>query len=987
MMRRTISGHLSTGEPMTAIRMMFSSQGKALLILSLFAVTVSAGVIPLTIDTGAAVSNFPLSTGIPFPRGALTSLDNLKLVNAALAEIPAQFSALCKWPDNSIKSVLVHFFSDISPTAKSGYSLNYGPGVTRQTYQTGLGYTDDDASITVTTGPVKFRVNKTGFDLFNRVYIDNNDNGIFEETEKIVNQGASLFFNNAVDNQVYTSSLYPNPVCTVEEAGPVRLVLKITGKLRSPSGQDLTDFKVWMYAYAGKEQVTVEYTLVDSREDPDVEHPPAVFPVCAKAYGIYMPYAIPNAAFTFGGENNQRYTGANTGTHFIYQHGSLNFINGSMEPFTLAYEGAGTGVKAPGWMDVSSAACGIGVAVRNFWQQFPKEFSVNDSSLTVYLHPELATSPTPDVSYPALNGTAYIRPNTFYFPQYGGAKTYQMLFSFHTGTASAGNILSLNQAFQRTYPQVSAPATWYTDSKVFGDMLTAGPWSAGFDAFIKDDIYSTSTVNRDQSLLFIYGWRDYGDRMRGGWCDVSSAGTRIAGFYNDTHVGATNFFHQYLRTMDKSWFELAEIATRHFMDIDVAHCNRKGYWSSAYGNLGPGEGHLSKHEIPDHADRNIHFGHAHLSGLADYYLLTGDKRAYEVMKEMGDWWANMAPFAFKTPIDSPHFAEAERDYAWPLFTMNEAFRGTGDTKYLQAAAQEVKHLLGWWKTPSHHYVNGAIVGENNCTAGTGWWYMYPRCDNSPAPTQNSDGSYTILYNGTNPWMAGPLFSSLIQFRGYNADYGLVNEEDIKEMLLQTVNYVVKYGWNESKQSLSYNYFNYCEAAPGTDGGSNHLVYPLASMWQEFNAGGLAHPAWYDMAAKWRTIATDAYNDWKIVKSRGSTTSGFYGYEIIYPLDYFSLMAKMIDNGTVAFKPQVKQAARLLQPRNGFLFEGLGSREGMAKMLICNARGQIVAALTTPEHAGAPLRLQWSSIHVPRGIYVATISAGPAHSAKSIIISR
>jgi len=393
-----------------------------------------------------------------------------------------------------------------------------------------------------------------------------------------------------------------------------------------------------------------------------------------------------------------------------------------------------------------------------------------------------------------------------------------------------------------------------------------------------------------QSLMRIYGWRDFGDRLRPGWCLVDVSGTRIPGFYNDTHVGATNLFKQYLRTSDKRWWELAEDATRHFMDIDVAHCNRKGYWDQngpAWGNLGPGECNMTKHEMVDHDDRNLHFGHAHLSGLADYYLLTGDPRALEVAREIGDWWSRMSPLSFPVPVPNPHVAEAERDYAWPLFTMNEVYRATGDPRYLRAAAQEVRHLIGWWKTPSTHYVNGAVVGQNDYASGTGWWCMYPRCDNSPSPPTG-----TILYNGTNPWMAGPLFSSLIQFYQYNTDLNLVDSAEIKEMLLQTYNYVVKYGWDESKQYFPYDYFIYSEATPQTDGGKNHLLYPAICLWLAKSMAGTAHPEWYTTADKWLTIAASAYSDWKSVKYRGTTDLGFYGYEIIFPLDFFSIMGRL-----------------------------------------------------------------------------------------------
>src|SRR5260370_1259147 len=131
------------------------------------------------------------------------------------------------------------------------------------------------------------------------------------------------------------------------------------------------------------------------------------------------------------------------------------------------------------------------------------------------------------------------------------------------------------------------------------------------------------------------------------------------------------------RSLGRRGGNYAGNATRSFMDLGVAPSSRRGYWRRDYG---PGEGHLIKHEIEDHSSRNPHLGHAHLSGLADLYLPPGDRRAFEVMREIADWWVNAVPDLFPTPIHLPHFAEAERDYGWPLFVLNEAYRGTADPR-------------------------------------------------------------------------------------------------------------------------------------------------------------------------------------------------------------------------------------------------------------------------------------------------------------------
>jgi hypothetical protein len=170
-----------------------------------------------------------------------------------------------------------------------------------------------------------------------------------------------------------------------------------------------------------------------------------------------------------------------------------------------------------------------------------------------------------------------------------------------------------------------------------------------------------------------------------------------------------------------------------------------------------------------------------------------------------------------------------------------------------------------------------MVGRNDWQKGTGWWTMYPRQDNSPDPPQGK-----TLYNGTNPWMAGPLLSALIRFREYDRDVRLVDESLLKEMLFQTMNYVVKYGWEADKW-----YFVYSEAARDTGGNINLVLYPLAYLWQEYQQGGLSHPEWYDTAPLWREIAQANFSKLQQTGNGESSDMGFYGYELVFPPDFFS----------------------------------------------------------------------------------------------------
>ena len=57
----------------------------------------------------------------------------------------------------------------------------------------------------------------------------------------------------------------------------------------------------------------------------------------------------------------------------------------------------------------------------------------------------------------------------------------------------------------------------------------------------------------------------------------------------------------------------------------------------------------------------------------------------------------------------------------------------GHVKYLEAAGKAVQSMIGWWKTPKDHYINGNIVGKFDSTQGTGYWFMTPRAINTPSP--------------------------------------------------------------------------------------------------------------------------------------------------------------------------------------------------------------------------------------------------------------
>ena len=867
---------------------------------------VTLAYVNLTLNTANTVANIPIKTGVPFAYGDLQSVNNLRLENSdGTQEYFAQFDTLATWPDGSIKSVLVQFVTDVDANPRS-YRLAYGTSVTQGNFGNGIIVTQA-SNVTVDTGKIKFIINDKG--LVNNLWQDANGDSQYSTDEMLVT-GSEAFLVNALDTLQYNASLAADSQVLVEESGPIRTVIKATGSMTNSNSDTLIKYMIRYYAYYNSDKLDVDFSLIDDRLEADVrdtEYGRAELALSLSSYGLQMNYANAGATnYRFGGENNAVYSGTVSGEHYLLQEGTFTYNDGTDEGHTFNYSGVGTGNRAAGWLALDAGSHHSAVMIRDFWQQFPGELNINGQQLTISLFPERSITTSPDTapSVQGINGTLiYKRPNTFYFEREGGAKTHQIRFTFAKTLATDTELQESNALFQSHNFLLFASPQWYTASGVFGELNvgTSTTASTGFDANMMQAIYEKSMLEDKPATNF--GWRDFGGRMRGGWSNVIN-GVRIPGFYNDTHVGATNFFLMYLRTGDQRWFSLAEISTRHFMDIDVSHGPRQGYWSGFGTPQQPaGEIHAIKHDMVDHTARNVHRGHAHASGLVDYYLLTGDKRSYEVMTEIANWWKFVTlymfplPFNFDAPNNQAGYREATRDYGWPLFVMNEYVRLTGDATYHQdVSAHLVNYLIQWWQTRRERIgydaetntMSNVPMGKfNDAAEGTGFWTM-TRAGNY--------GAYNNA-NGCSPWMAGSLIANIIGFYEHDKELALtgqasgINHATIKEMLFQTTNYLVKNGYDETND-----WFVYAETIRTYSGGRTHIIYPLAYVDRlyktELAAGNINNPQWYDKQPMWSTIATQTYNDYMTMSALSPSQSyGWYGYEIVHPLDFFKIMSE------------------------------------------------------------------------------------------------
>ena len=149
-----------------------------------------AAQVPLIVEERAGIARHdePVTLGVPFAEGALQPTTPVRVVNAAGEPVDAQFRPMATWDDGSIKWLKSDFQASVPANRVASYTLELG---TAHTPATDLNVTETDDAIFVTTGPLRFVLSKTCFNLLDQAWLDLNGDGQFSAEEEIISPGAS----------------------------------------------------------------------------------------------------------------------------------------------------------------------------------------------------------------------------------------------------------------------------------------------------------------------------------------------------------------------------------------------------------------------------------------------------------------------------------------------------------------------------------------------------------------------------------------------------------------------------------------------------------------------------------------------------------------------------------------------------------------------------------------------------------------------------
>jgi hypothetical protein len=642
-------------------------------------------------ESKATCFTCPAEGSVPFPAGELKSAQIVKIQDSNSREIPFQSRVLAEWPDGSIKWLNIMFEVSLNPGQGKGYFLEYGPGIKTPDYPSVLKVSEDENSIFVNTGKMEVVWSKSRFFLYDRVLLDQDKNAIMEPAEEVLS-GARLYlqakgknFWADLDSKTYRIE--------IEETGNGRAIIKAQGWFQAQDGERYCQAIVRYYVYQGKNFIKTSHTLIytgypANPYNPEYKTMKLPENETIQAFGIKMPFDFTSDAKVKIGLEKR-------GQQEIQDAQNIKLIQNGYEQAVLDKDRQiiETGDMISGWFDISNQDYGIGLGVRNFRENFPKAFRTEreEKEIQVDLWPVEAgeinfatTTKAVDPSQPAL-GQAF-----------GLAKTHELVFYFHKNdstAASSSDVVSslMKPVIIRTNPY------WVDATGVFGRLLPVSIRYAPEEKMLSRLFDWAARQPKEYKWygMFNFGdtlsWWRRGDGNKGieefGWYPQGKWGWFQNGM-TGLHAGA---LLQYMRSGEWKYFEFAENAVRHVMDVDTIHYNTIANdsrlkdvlndWRSQIGSM--------------HESNGDHWGgfsedasYTNLVGILNYYFITGNERALDVAREIGEFYLSQPFLSTKHRTRVPHRALANT--LWGEVLLYEA---TGDARYKQAADKIIEIYL------------------------------------------------------------------------------------------------------------------------------------------------------------------------------------------------------------------------------------------------------------------------------------------------------
>ncbi|MBM3853538.1 MAG: Tat pathway signal sequence domain protein, partial [Verrucomicrobia bacterium] len=224
--------------------------------------TVAAAPVELNWLGGApAPTGTGVSWGVPWPKGAVKKEQRFVLTAASGQALPLQSWPLAYWPDGSLKW---SGFATVAGPETSG-PLTLAEGTPGETTGARVRVRQSDTGVEVDTGRLTARVTNWGGALIDSLAIGGREVARSGRLVCLLQDGPDGAVEESPRREKYVGR---TTRVTVEQAGPVRAVLKLEGKHKAAgSSREWLPFVVRLYFFAGQESVRLVHTVIYDGDD------------------------------------------------------------------------------------------------------------------------------------------------------------------------------------------------------------------------------------------------------------------------------------------------------------------------------------------------------------------------------------------------------------------------------------------------------------------------------------------------------------------------------------------------------------------------------------------------------------------------------------------------------------------------------------------------------------------------------------------------
>ena len=693
----------------------------------------TAGALEVTLsvvdDAKTARAAGIVTSGVPFAKGAVKDLARLS-VSAGGRVLPAQFVKLAPWPDGSVRWALLD--CQVAVPAGGRTELVVRDDGRNKAPASPVKVVQGAGSVTVSTGPLEFVVDRKGFNLFKSLKVDGK--------ERVTAAGRGLVIYTQDGKAVAAGA--PGTV-EVKQAGPMKAVLWLKGEYPGLHN-GLLGYTVEITACAGQKRLKVRVWLRNEGAHGYASRDKAWKPEWFTFDGMAVELGL-----DLGGEITAECEGVkNAGKLKVAQ--VIEQCTSVYDPVAWAVDDLRYFVvdtsrapavlpvpktpdprgkrgkkppkpKTPDWVlksgnrtdgvvTLSGAGGTLVTAIRHFWEQYEKAIELDGRTLKLWLWPREGQWPRPWVAHVCpgyANRMMYpLRKNGFYNLPGAIHKGYELTLDFSGRPAGESQAelarplfavaSAVHYASTEAAPGLFAPPEVRTEDDECNAKLAA--WMrmtrSVSDPAHKSSIWHARGLRRlpcrTWDMGFWYGWMDFGD--------LAVPGSGSVSVHNDwPWIMMTNL----MRTGDLNALRLGTEMMRHRVDIDQQWSDRELPGYRGFQRSGSTYAHF-------HCTRFTRsqpsLGSTWLPGVVLYHMLTGDLKTLECI----DRSSAAFPRAWQSVLTSKDYYVRQipgnmQIVARTLFAYCALHGLTGDPAWLDRARKIFHRCVpGKWKAYGPH---------------------------------------------------------------------------------------------------------------------------------------------------------------------------------------------------------------------------------------------------------------------------------------------